>query len=56
MGELGENILLVGRAFAKVRRKECAWQVEGIERMKVWLKITEVWGDGMLEGEFREID
>lgn len=55
-GELGENILLVGRACAKVLRQECASQVEGIERMKVWLKIIEVWGDGMLEGEVREIN
>lgn len=29
-GELGENILLVGRASAKVPRQECAWQVEEI--------------------------
>lgn len=40
--ELGETILLVGAARAKVLREECVRQVERIQRMEVWLKIFEV--------------
>lgn len=31
--------------------------MEGIEGLKMWLKIIEVWGEGgMLEDEFKEIN
>ena len=39
---MGEHILPVGAACAKVLRQGHAWQVEGIERLKMWLKIIEV--------------
>ena len=39
---MGEHILPVGAACAKVLRQGHAWQVEGIERLKMWLKIIAV--------------
>ena len=40
--EVGGHILPIGAVCAKVLRQGCAWQVEGIERLKMWLKIIEV--------------